>query len=385
MRVALLALGGGGMLRYGLAYAQALSSIPGIEVLTIVEGTQVSTARGVLGQGRLEELKLCGVSEGHGARAALTLSVLLALRSFGPHVVHDTTGVGWSSGPFVWPLIPARTPLFITLHDPSPHSGMGRSTWTRFKRLALRHFARKVVVHGSTNAADAMKSGIRDDKLVVSQIGQMKACGAFAGQRTARPDGRDFKTVLFFGAFRPNKGMDLLAPIAERVHSVCDDARFVVAGSSNVSRELGGWKVRLESLLADMRSRPYFEVRDEFIPDSELPGLFEQADVVLLPYRDASQSAVLMTALAFGRPIVATNVGGIGDVIEHGHSGWLVECAPDDLAEAVVEALSQPVKAERLGGNARALAETVYAWEAIASDMVTSYRECATASGRSKC
>ena len=57
---------------------------------------------------------------------------------------------------------------------------------------------------------------------------------------------------------------------------------------------------------------------ERFVADAELPAFFERADLVVLPYREIDQSGVLFTALAFGRPLVLSAVGGFPEVAEHG-------------------------------------------------------------------
>jgi len=110
---------------------------------------------------------------------------------------------------------------------------------------------------------------------------------------------------------------------------------------------------------------------DRFVPDSEVAGYFHASDVVALPYRHATQSAVAQIALAFRKPLVLTRTGGLSEVIDEGETGFLVPPRdPYALAEGIRKALL-------LGGTAgieeriiRKAAE--FSWE----DYVSRIRKC---------
>ena len=98
---------------------------------------------------------------------------------------------------------------------------------------------------------------------------------------------------------------------------------------------------------------PNVEVINRFIGDDDLPAIFNRAHVVALPYVAASQSGVAYMAFAFERPVVATFVGGLPDVIRNGQNGFLVPPRSDaPLAEAL-ERLADPATARRLVENIR--------------------------------
>jgi len=94
------------------------------------------------------------------------------------------------------------------------------------------------------------------------------------------------------------------------------------------------------------------------------------SDVVVLPYRAITQSAVLQIAYACGKPVVATRVGGLPDVVEEGRSGLLAEAGnPPSLAQTIIELLSAPEKIEAMGAYARTLAEQKYSWRKLAEEL----------------
>jgi len=101
---------------------------------------------------------------------------------------------------------------------------------------------------------------------------------------------------------------------------------------------------------------------------------------VVFPYKNATQSASIQTAYSFGRPVVATRVGGLPDVVVDGESGFLVDPgAPEQLSEAILKILADPGRAERMGQFARQLSETRFAWGPIAGNILSVYKNILTA------
>ena len=114
---------------------------------------------------------------------------------------------------------------------------------------------------------------------------------------------------------------------------------------------------------------------DRFVPDREVPQLFRRADVVVLPYRDAEQSGVLYTALAFGKAIVMSEVGGFAEVAAQGAGQLVPPEDPEALAAAIGGVLVDRAHRERLEAGARAAASGPYSWDAIATQTLGLYRE----------
>ena len=105
-----------------------------------------------------------------------------------------------------------------------------------------------------------------------------------------------------------------------------------------------------------------------FTPTEEFVGAMVRADVVVLPYRRIDQSGVLFAALALGRPLVATRVGGFAEVVEQHGAGLVVP--PEDpaaLAAALIEVLRDPARREAMAAASRAAADGPFSWDAIAA------------------
>ena len=113
-----------------------------------------------------------------------------------------------------------------------------------------------------------------------------------------------------------------------------------------------------------------------FISDDELPAYFRRADVVVLPYSRTErfdQSGVLATALAFGKPVVLTDVGGFGEVAGVGAARLVAPDDPGALRETLTELIASPAQRERLAQAAAAAARGPYSWEDAATKTLALY------------
>lgn len=137
------------------------------------------------------------------------------------------------------------------------------------------------------------------------------------------------KTLLFFGLLRKYKGLDTLLKAFSQLP---EDYQLLIAGEAYENTST------YEALITD-NMRPRITWKNEFIPDEEMPLWFSAADALVLPYKSATQSGVTAAALHFDIPIIASNVGGLSEYIEHGKSGMLVEQYTEPIAfQRIIEA-----------------------------------------------
>jgi glycosyltransferase involved in cell wall biosynthesis len=160
-----------------------------------------------------------------------------------------------------------------------------------------------------------------------------------AKSSTAKPPtaGAAPKVLLFFGLVRKYKGLDVLLDALARV-TTRPSPLLVVAGE--FYEDEAGYREQAARLgLAD---RVHFHAR--YIPDSEVNVYFSAADVVVQPYRHATQSGVVQTAFQFGRPVIVTRVGGLPDMVRDGQDGLITEPdSPASLARTLEQALEPHV------------------------------------------
>lgn len=134
--------------------------------------------------------------------------------------------------------------------------------------------------------------------------------------------------LLFFGFIRPYKGLDILINAMLLLNE--EDIFLTIAG------EWWQANAELRRRIEDSPIRDKVEVIDRYISEQETAELFSRADYVVLPYRTATGSGIIPLAYHYGKPVIASRVGGMPDVVEDAATGWLVSPEnPDALAEVI--------------------------------------------------
>jgi glycosyltransferase involved in cell wall biosynthesis len=179
--------------------------------------------------------------------------------------------------------------------------------------------------------------------------------------------------ILFFGLLRPYKGIDTLLEAFRSVQG----AELWIAG--NPRMPLAPLRRIAESAPGRVRFVP------RFITDAEIPAYFRRADVVVLPYREAEHSGVLYTALAFGKPLVVSEVGGFPELArEHGAARVVPPDDPAALALALAELVDDEPSRKELAAAAKRAASTAYSWDRAAALTMELYEELLEGRGGAK-
>jgi len=151
-------------------------------------------------------------------------------------------------------------------------------------------------------------------------------------------------TVLFFGRAHPHKGLEYLVQAQPIISRQVPQARIVIAAHGEY----------LEHCRQMIQDASKFEIHEGFVSGAVLASFFVKACLVVLPYLSASTSGILMTAYAFGKPVVATRVGCLPEYVEHGKTGLLVPSANiEKLAEAIVSLLRDDALRHQMGEKAK--------------------------------
>ncbi len=137
------------------------------------------------------------------------------------------------------------------------------------------------------------------------------------------------KYMLFFGFIRDYKGLDLLLKAMALPMLNDPQIKLIVAGEFYCEPDC------YLKLISELELKDRVILRTEFIPDSEIPDYFGAADLVVQPYKSATQSGVTQVGYYFNKPMLVTNVGGLGEIIPHGKVGYVVEPNPEAIAEAI--------------------------------------------------
>jgi glycosyltransferase involved in cell wall biosynthesis len=287
-----------------------------------------------------------------------------------PHssVVHFAGVHAWNV-PLVYALRRRRIRVVHTLHDLAPHSGVRHGVLIRFWNRLIISSGATILVHGARYREELVAQGVPPARVVYTPLlhGFLGAAWEWPpqpirrgeaavrrrvqgvttltipdGSQTSlaqphnsvgmpRPYGRDHDVpiVLFFGRVEPYKGVEVLieawASLSQSgLWERAGVRELVIAGPVARGVDLGPLPTGVTLL-------------DRRIDDAEADALFRRASLLVLPYRDATQSALIAAAYAYGLPVIVTRTGALPEYVIEGETGWVV--APGDAA-ALARALS---------------------------------------------
>ena len=257
--------------------------------------------------------------------------------------------------------------IVITAHDVVPFTAGFLSKWIVGW---IYRVADKVVVHAHSNR-EAISStfGVPKEKAEVIPMGPYfdLHLNTSLDREAARgqlgiPAHKE--VILFFGQIKRVKGLDHLIRAFQIVGSKRPDSLLLIVGPI--------WKddfSRYEDLTDELGLKDRVISRPEYVSDEELTLYFSAADLVVLPYTKAYQSAVLFMAYTFSRPVVVSAVGGLAEVVKDGETGYLVPPADEArLAEAIEKILVDKGRAEEMGNAAGEMVKANYSWQKIAAE-----------------
>jgi len=237
------------------------------------------------------------------------------------------------------------TPIVTTVHDVEFHPGDTESQ--RIPRFLINSFIRQsdfIVVHGENSRAAAReKLPVDPVNLRVFPHIPLSYYRRLTDHKNIRKPNSEYYKILFFGRIFEYKGLQYLIDAAPFILEKVPYARFIVAGTGD------------EKMLAELKKLPpeTFDIRARFIPNEEAALLFNEADLLVLPYIEASQSGVLMMATPFELPVVATDVGDLAAVVRELKLGLVVPaCDHRALADAIAEIATGPDLKQEFRRNA---------------------------------
>jgi glycosyltransferase involved in cell wall biosynthesis len=244
----------------------------------------------------------------------------------------------------------ARRPLVLTAHDILPREA--RPGQREAQRRLYEHFD-AIVVHSEHGRARLTgELGVDGECVHVIAHGAFEHLAARDGPGATAPPPfqTDLPVVLCFGLMRPYKGIDLLLEAWRGI----EGAELWIAGAP-----------RMDISALRSAAPPGVRFVPRFVTDDELPSYFRRADLVVLPYREIDQSGVLFTALAFGKPLLLSDVGGFPEVAATGAARLFGAGDAGALRGALRELLADPAALAELTEHARAAAAGPYSWSEV--------------------
>jgi glycosyltransferase involved in cell wall biosynthesis len=277
------------------------------------------------------------------------------IRRLNPDVIH-THSAGHSRLMLAMPLL-RRFPLLLTVHDPTFHSGEEASRLSAWAHRLGRRRADHFTLHSEALCQTFHEVwGIDRERMTPLAHGLLDY--SHRHDPDLAPPARGH--ALLFGRLQAYKGIPVLIEAAARLRSAPPEFKIVIAGRGD---DMTANRARIAEL--GLEDRIIF--LEQFIDEPLVDALHRHARVIVLPYLEASQSGPATTACAYGKPLIASRVGALPDVVRDGETGLLVPPGdPDALAEALDRIATDDALTARLSEGSRRFGEEHLSWEVLA-------------------
>ena len=232
-----------------------------------------------------------------------------------------------SSGRFM-PVLPfvIHIKKIATVHDPLPHKGEESFKKTLIKYI-YSYVIRNYIFYSNFSLSQFNKSSGKSFYKTYTVI--LKPYSYISQIKTTIQKGQKF--ILYFGRISPYKGIDFLVDAFSSILAQYPNLHLVIAGKGN----------------DDVYSKHYLTTPfsnitflNKYISVHDLANLIANAEFIVCPYREATQSGVLMTAFALNKTVLATNVGSFSEYIVNNENGFLVEPNVNAIKNGLVSMLS---------------------------------------------
>ena len=267
----------------------------------------------------------------------------------------------WSSA--VFPAMRrAGSRVLMGLHDAAPHPGERYPFWHTHLAMDLRATDGLIVYSEHIRQTAIERFGYPAERIWLVPLAGM----AYGSPGTPRQLPQDRPVRLpFFGRLLDYKGLDILA-----------DAYRQLAADLPVRLDVVGYGD--DPAVATLAALPNVRLDQRWIPEDEIGGILERADIIIAPYREASQSGVIPAAYAAGVPVVATPVGGLAEQVIHEQTGLIAErIDAAAVAAAVTRLLSDSTLYAACSEGALAIANGTLHPAAIAGQLCDAARALA--------
>lgn len=264
--------------------------------------------------------------------------------------------------------------IVYTIHDIFSHTPY---PWDRFAYNYLYRLMDGIIVHANAVKEELLYNYPELNPLKVhfhpmgnvTEVDRLPVLSRHIARKQLGYLGSD-KIILFFGFIRPYKGLKVLLKAMVKVRNRFPSARLLIAGEAVE-------KIKPYLTLIDhLGLGEIVDMRIYQIPFEEIPLYFGACDLVAVPYLESYQSAIIPLAYSFGRPVVASGVGGIPEVVEPGKTGLL--CQPNDpsaLAEKIGIIIGDPATARSMEKYIPQYLKQKFSWDDIAERTLSIYRK----------
>lgn len=262
-------------------------------------------------------------------------SIAKCIKKDNPDVVYLTMNDLWA--PFIFPKIKGITRI-KTIHDVGIHEG-NNSWFNKWWNKTNFRDAEKYVI-----LSKAFLPVLLDKGILAQNISVIPHAGFDYYTKYSISEFHEFSfSLLFFGRIDKYKGIALLLDAMPIIVDKFPRVSLKIVGNGDISK----YKEKINSLKNNVT------VVNRWINDNEVAHYISKCDIIVLPYIHATQSGVIPLAYAFSKPVVATNVGGLGEQIIEGKTGLIInEIDKKAFANGIISLLSNPKKTQIMGQNA---------------------------------
>ncbi len=263
-----------------------------------------------------------------------------------------------------------NTKILFVCHNVFPHE---RFPLDRLLTRAVLKRGSRYIVQSETDAED-LRTVVKNPvfrQTVHPTYNAFKIAG-ISGEEARKILGisQDKKVLLFFGFIREYKGLSYLIQAMPEVIRQVEDTELLVVGDFSGPED----RQRYLDMIQEYALGDHVTVYDGYIPDQEVEKFFAACNLVVLPYISATQSGIAQIAYGFEKPVVATNVGGLPDVVDDGSTGYVVEAGnAAKLAEGIVDYFIRNREKE-FAENIRKEADR-FSWDRMA-DLIAELESC---------
>jgi glycosyltransferase involved in cell wall biosynthesis len=242
--------------------------------------------------------------------------------------------------------------IYTSLHEVAPHYASQHVNYKLIEHLMSKGM--NIITHSSASRDRLLQcTNAVANRIHVVPFGVFETYSLFDGSNREIPLEKPY--ILNYGNIVPYKGLDVLYEAAQLLGPRLDGMKIVVAGSG------------ADPYLQRMINDPRFVVINRYLSNEEIVALNKGAYCIVCPYKSASQSGIVSTTYLFGKPIIASDVGGLSEYIIDGENGLLVP--PNDpkaLAESLSRLMTDASLYDRLRKGALAFSSSpIYSWDAI--------------------
>jgi len=251
--------------------------------------------------------------------------------------------------------------IFWTIHDFISHSGEHSLKAIIYKKFLIKYPFYFIQHYKYLKDLFCSKTGIKRDKVFQIYSGKLNVYHNFSGNEERFING-DY--ILFFGRISKYKGIEYLLKAFNNLSTEFPNTRLIIAGKGNLDFNIKEY------------SNHNVKFINDYIDNTLLVNLISNCKIVVMPYTDATHSATVVTAYAFNKPVLCSDVGGLGEVVKNDVTGLLFRLRDAaDMEEKIRYALTNPHKLETWSRNIENIEEEFneISWQFITDKYIKAY------------